>query len=76
MNHSIFVSGLAVSIIYLLIRFLEMKMITKEKTALKKVFKDALVVYISVVLGFYLLSQFGEKVLKAAPKVFTDSPGF
>ncbi len=76
MNHSIFVSGLAVSIIYLLIRFIEMKFITKEKLPLKKVFRDVLVVYVSVILGFYLLSQFGEKVMKSVPNVFTDSPGF
>ena len=76
MNQSIFVSGLAVSIIYLIIKFLEMKVILKEKVPLKKVFKDALVVYVSVVIGFYLLSQFGQKIIKSAPKVFTDNPGF
>ena len=36
MNQSIFVSGLAVSIIYLIIKFLEMKVILKEKVPLKK----------------------------------------
>ena len=53
-----------------------MKIILKEKLPLKKIFKDALGVYISVVVGFYILSQFGQKIIKSAPKVFTDNPGF
>ena len=76
MNHSVFISGLAVSLIYLVFRFAEMKLLTKEKVPLKILFKHTLIVYISVVLGFLLLSQFGEKIMKKAPRVFTDSPGF
>ena len=35
MNHSVFISGLAVSLIYLVFRFAEMKLLTKEKVPLK-----------------------------------------
>jgi hypothetical protein len=53
-----------------------MKLLTKEKIALKILFRHTLIVYISVVLGFLLLAQFGEKIIKNSPRVFTDSPGF
>ena len=76
MNHTVFISGLAVSLIYLVFRFAEMKLLTKEKVPLKILFRHTLIVYISVVLGFLLLSQFGEKIIKNSPRVFTDSPGF
>ena len=60
MNHSVFISGLAVSLIYL-VRF-EMKLLTRKKFQI--LFRHTLIVYIGVVLGFLLLSQFGEKIIK------------
>ena len=70
MNHSVFISGLAVSLIYLVFRFAEMKLLTKEKVPLKILFRHTLIVYVSVVLGFLLLSQFGEKIIKNSSRFY------
>ena len=54
---SIFITGLSVSIVYLLFRFIEMRFILKENKPLKILFRDTLTVYLSVVLGNFVMTQ-------------------
>lgn len=45
------------SVIYLIVRFINMNFVEKEPQPVKELFKDALFVFISVNLGFFILSQ-------------------
>jgi len=54
-----------------------MKYILKEKKPIKTLFRDSVIVYISVVVGYYTLTQISSDIIvNATPEVFTDNPGF
>ena len=62
-------------------KIIENKILSKEDIKIKIVFKDSLLVFISVVIGLNLIEQIipliyegGELVTN--PPVFTDTPGF
>ena len=75
--NSIFITGGVISVVYLIFKFLEMRFILKEKKPMKVLFRDTLIVYISVVLGWTIFSQFNSDVSKAStPEVFTNDPNF
>jgi hypothetical protein len=64
-----------------LFKIIENKILSKEDIKIKIVFKDSLLVFISVVIGLNLIEQIipliyegGELVTN--PPVFTDTPGF
>ena len=77
MSDSIFVTGVAVSFAYLLFRFIEMRFILKENKPLKVLARDTLLVYLSVVLGHFILQQFGNMDISVkVPQVFTNEPDF
>ena len=69
-------SGVVVSIIYGLLRFIEMRFILKENKPLKDLFRDTIIVFISTVIGIVVLQQFTTNIGKSVPKVFTDKPNF
>jgi len=54
-----------------------MRFITKENKSLKSIIIDSIIVYISVVVGYYIMQQFSLKsnILTEAP-VFVDKPAF
>lgn len=70
-----FIIGLISSIMYLVFKFIEMRFILKENKPLKELFRDTLIVYLSVVSGLFVSDQFNSKV-SSAPKVFTVAPNF
>uniref|UniRef100_A0A6C0JEW6 Uncharacterized protein n=1 Tax=viral metagenome TaxID=1070528 RepID=A0A6C0JEW6_9ZZZZ len=77
MSNSIFVTGVAVSCAYLLFRFIEMRFILKENKPLKVLARDTLLVYLSVILGNFVMSQVGGlDISKSVPQVFTNNPEF
>ena len=79
MDNIFLVAGI-ISIIFFIAKFLEMQYIEKESKPLKVLIRDALVVYISVVLGGFILDQL-KPVIKetsetVSPIAFTDNPPF
>ena len=76
MQKSIFLIGLAVSIAYLLFKFIEMRFVLKENKPLKLLARDTLLVYLSVLLGNFIIAQLGGLDISKAPEVFTNSPEF
>ena len=73
---ALLVSGVVVSIMYIIFRFIEMRFILKENKSLKVLFRDTIIVYLSTVSGLFVLDQFANNVGKSIPKVFTDMPNF
>lgn len=69
-----------ISVIYFVLKFIEMRLILKENKPLKDLFKDTILVFISATLCLIILDQFNLNEiignLKAAPSVFVSKPDF
>lgn len=77
MIDSNFMVGGIISVIYFLLKFIEMRFIVKENKPLKMLFRDTLVVYIGSILGLSVYSQFNElSSISTQPEVFTNDPSF
>jgi len=75
---NIFVNSAVISIIFFIIKFLEMRFIEKESKPLKILIRDSLVVYFSVIAGHYLLIQINPIMHTggSTQQIFTDNPDF
>jgi len=77
MEKSIFISALVISIVYILFKFLEMRLILKESKPLKFMLRDGILVYFSVIIGYFVIQQMEPLRSISGPiAVFTDSPDF
>jgi len=81
MKH-IFLNAAVVSVLYFVLKFIEIQFIEKEEIRIKLVVRDTLIVFFSVIAGHYLLEQltpmiYGIPETKMVnPQVFTDNPSF
>ena len=75
---NIFVTAAVISIIFFIAKFIEMRFIEKENKPLKLLIRDSLVVYFSVVCGYFILEQLNPVIHGGSdnPMVFTDNPEF
>ena len=76
---NIFIIAVAISIIFLIVKFIEMRFIEKENKPLKFLIRDTLVVYFSVIAGYFIIEQIQpvmEGGIPSSPAVFTDNPEF
>ena len=71
-----------ISFVFFLAKFIEMRFVEKESKPLKYLIRDSLIVYISVVVGSFVVDQLRPVIQNGGdsgvsnPAVFTDSPGF
>ncbi len=69
-----------ISIIYFVLKFIEMRFILKENKPLKDLFKDTVLVFIAATLSLIILEQFNLNELigniKTSPSVFVSKPDF
>jgi hypothetical protein len=86
-----FIEGAAITVVYFIIRFLEMRFVSGESLPVKTMVQNVLCVYASALIGLYTLRQFNHATVKGksvsgggggvedsgkeAP-VFTGAPGF
>ena len=79
---SIFAIAAVIAIIFLIGKFIEMRFVDKENKPLKFLIRDALLVYVSVVSGYYILEQLNPVIINngggksPVTQVFTDNPEF
>ena len=78
---NIFIIATVISIVFLISKFIEMRFVDNESKPLKLLIRDALLVYFSVISGYFIMEQIkpilqtaGETLL--TPQVFTDNPEF
>ena len=70
-----------ISVVFLIVKFMEMRFVEKETKPLKLLIRDALLVYFSVIASHFILGQIktnlngGSNNSNLTP-VFTDNPGF
>ena len=68
-----------IAFIYLLMKFVEMRIVIKETKPVKELIRDTIIVYLSAMVGLYIIDEFmpsGESVKKTITNVFNDMPGF
>ena len=77
MNNIFVISGI-ISFIFLIVKFIEMRFVEKESKPLKLLIRDSLLVYFSVVVGYFILEQIKPVIQKGGENVhvFTDNPEF
>jgi len=79
---NIFINAGIISVIFFIVKFIEMRVIDKESKPLKFLIRDTLFVYFSVIAGNFIIDQISPSMLQEAgevvtnPTVFTDNPGF
>lgn len=83
MKNNIFLYATIISLTYTLIKFIEIQFIEKEQLNIKLLIRDMLIVFFSVVTGYYMTDQitpmiYGIKDAKSVihPPAFTDAPSF
>jgi len=67
-----------IAFIYLLMKFVEMRIVAKEIKPVKELIRDTIIVYLSAIVGLYIISEFmpTNSIMKTVTNVFTDPPGF
>ena len=67
-----------IAFIYLLLKFVEMRIVVKETKPIKELVRDTVIVYLSAIVGLYIIDEFipTTDVAKTITNVFTDLPGF
>jgi hypothetical protein len=79
---NIFIIAAVISIIFLVVKFIEMRYIEKESKPLKLLIRDSLLVYFSVVSGYFILEQIkpviktSDNITGGTTPVFTNNPEF
>ena len=79
---NIYIVAGVVSLIFVIGKFVEMRFVEKESKPLKFLFRDALVVYFSVIIGNFIMVQLnpvihgGSGGAPQTPAVFMDNPEF
>jgi len=76
---NIFIIASVIAVIYLIAKFVEMRFILKENKPFSLLFRDTLLVYFSVVIGYFILEQIKPMIQEGGngvTQVFTDNPQF
>ena len=73
-----FIESGIISFIYLLIKFVEMRMVKRETKEIKELIRDTIIVYLSAIVGLYIINEFmpTNSVIKTFTNVFLDKPDF
>jgi hypothetical protein len=58
--NNIFIIAISISVVFLIIKFIETKMIEKDNKPLKLLIRDAILVYFSVVVGYFIINQINQ----------------
>lgn len=79
---NIFLIAAIISILFIITKFIEMRFIERENKPLKLLVRDALLVYFSVILGYFVINQ-ATPIINGATEggtnitpIFTDNPEF
>ena len=79
MDNIFLVAGI-ISAIFFIAKFLEMRYVDEEPKPLKILVRDSLLVYVSVVMGSFIIDQLkpviNDAVVPIDPLAFTDNPPF
>ena len=77
---NIFIIAAIISVIFFIAKFIEMRFLDKDPKPLKLLVRDSLLVYFSVICGYFILEQIKPAINSdgsgMSTPVFTDNPEF
>jgi len=79
---NVFIVATIISVVYLIVKFVEMRFMEKESKPIKFLVRDTLLVYFSVISAHFIIDQLNPVILEgdvksvSAPAVFTGNPEF
>lgn len=74
---NIFTYSLLISLSFIIIKFIETKIILKNnEQSIKHLIKDSIIVYLSSFIGLYVVQQINPEITTTEPGAFTEKPGF
>jgi hypothetical protein len=75
---NVFIVAMIISIVFFIGKFVEMRFIEKENKPLKFLIRDTILVYFSVIISNFIITQINPIVInvKKNTPVFTDNRGF
>jgi hypothetical protein len=88
MDSNLYISAAVVAGIFLLVKFIDFRFISKSSTddgtegsnnTMKSAFRDAAIVFICYILGYYIIKQFYDTPAilgNTKPEIFTGDAGF
>ena len=77
MENNYFITCLVISIIFLIYKFFEMRYINKKNKPFKQLFRETLIVFISSLIGIYLVDMINSNINKIIPpNAYTGNPDF
>jgi len=76
-----FIHSGIIAFVYLLFKFAEMRIVTKEVKPIKEMIRDTIIVYLSTIVGLYIIDELiphsnTSSIKKTITNVFVDSPEF
>jgi hypothetical protein len=73
-----FIHSGIIAFVYLLLKFAEMRIVTKETKPLKDMIRDTVIVYVSCIVGLYVIAELvpSASAQEVVTNVFVDKPGF
>jgi len=74
---NIYLIALIISLVFLIVKFIELRFMKRENLSLKSIVVDTILVYCSSVGGYFIMNQLNlqTKSLDVVP-AFVDGPGF
>jgi hypothetical protein len=77
MDNILIQSGI-IAVLYLILKFGEMRFVLKEAKPIKLLMRDTVIVFISSIIGMYIIDQFMLQggTSKHVPSAFMDNPTF
>lgn len=76
---NIFLFAFVISVVYLFVKFFEMRLMSKENKPVKILVWETLLVFLSSIAGVFIYEQVlpvGEQLVQTHPTVFTGEPDF
>lgn len=74
-----FYTASILSFIFFILKFIEMRFITKSNKSLKELVIDTTYVFFTVIIGLFIIKQFAVAKVNlsgGSTQVFTDNPSF
>ena len=75
--------SITISIVHFIIKYIETHVVKKEPEPLKKMFRESFIVFLSCMIGFFVMEQIGSMFEDIVPTTrkggsiaFTDDPSF
>lgn len=71
-----FLMSTFVAVAYFVLKLVDIKYVKKENLVLKLVFRDTIIVYLSSLIGLYLVDNIDSSTVENNVSVYTDKPDF